>query len=125
MFIVIFQPNIDLSFGGWADDLSGLSYYDYDVYELGHNGVDLIDGMSVVISQTKIHVDNRAVIPNRVSLSSEVVHIPMILFICIMVKRNIAMYSKVYLRIGKLCVKLRNGLHVCFDYLFLDHINCS
>ncbi|CAG2203590.1 unnamed protein product [Mytilus edulis] len=55
------NPNIDLSFGGWADDLSGLSYYDYDVYDLGHNGVDLIDGMSVVISQTKIHVDNRAV----------------------------------------------------------------
>lgn len=97
---MIFQPNIDLSFGGWADDLSGLSYYDYDVYDLGHNGVDLIDGMSVVISQTKIHVDNRAVssrvkcfFSNRVSLSSEVVHIPMILFVCLMVKRNIAVYS--------------------------------
>ncbi|XP_061181031.1 uncharacterized protein LOC133189645 [Saccostrea echinata] len=32
------NPKVDMTWGGWIDDLSGLEKYQYEVYELGHDG---------------------------------------------------------------------------------------
>nr|XP_034314147.1 uncharacterized protein LOC105348718 isoform X1 [Crassostrea gigas] len=37
------STTVDMTWGGWADDLSGLQKYQYEVHELGHDGSELYE----------------------------------------------------------------------------------
>lgn len=57
----MFQPTIAMSFGGWDDDLAGLHYYEYQVFDLGNDGIALIDGQNVVLGTKRLEITNSSV----------------------------------------------------------------
>ena len=52
IYYFIIQPTITFTWGGWADDLSGLNYYDYQVFNLDKDGTSLVDGTDPVLPNT-------------------------------------------------------------------------
>jgi len=50
-----------MSFGGWDDDLAGLHYYEYQVFDLGHDGTSLIDGQNVVLGTERLEITDSSV----------------------------------------------------------------
>ena len=43
------------------DDLAGLHYYEYQVFDLGHDGTSLIDGQNVALGTEKIEITDSSV----------------------------------------------------------------
>lgn len=50
-----------MSFGGWDDDLAGLHYYEYQVFDLGNDGIALIDGQNVVLGTKRLEITDSSV----------------------------------------------------------------
>ena len=59
-FHLLFQANIIFSWDGWADGLSGLSHYEYEIFELVHFSDTITEG-GVKLSQSDVPLTTQSV----------------------------------------------------------------